>query len=371
MRKEVQGAIVAILMAISLGVGFLAGGGGRASTTSVSTATLISVSTVTEANSTVTLGPPYPAASLETANVTVGSQLRAIGVDENLHRIYVGDTSDDNLTVVDGYSHAVVAAIPLPAIASEIATDFQTHMVYADAGGVVVEINGTTDRVVGELPVKMGTISYDPTNKVVYGQANDSLVGLDARTGAVVANVSLGMFVNSVAVDTSTNIVVAAGCHTEGLVCVDTAFIVNGTSDSLVATVPLQGGDYPLVAASYRLFYVSYGALVALNETNGKVVFDVPQQECAPFYSIAFARNTDHLIATSINYNYTFVYDGRTGALLDMYSLPGAPQYVAENPLTNELYVTISSQLLAFYDSAGPGHVDIALVDSGGTCPLP
>ena len=335
--------------------------------------TSVSTSVVTEANSTVTLGPPYPATSLETANVTAGNQLGAIGVDQNLGRIYVAGASSDSLTVIDEDTHAVVATIPLPAIAQVVAADFETHMVYADAGGTVVEINGTTDQVVGELPQEMGTFSYDPSNQVIYGPVNDSLVGLDVGTGSVVANVSLGMRADSVAVDLNTNMVVAAGCNPEGLVCNNTAFIVNGTSDSLAATVPLGGGLYALVAANtdHRLFYVSDGSLTALNETNGKVVFDVSPQECSAFDSMVFVPNTDQLAAISLNHNYTFVYDGLTGALLDMYSLPAAPQYVAYNTLTNELYVTIAFQLVAFHDSAGPGYVDISLVDSGGNCPLP
>lgn len=369
MRKEALAAAMAAIIAISLGAGYLVGSGGRASTVTV---TSVSTSTVTDANSTMTLGPPYPATSLETFNVTLGSQLGVIGVDENLARIYVGSASSDNLTVIDEYSHAVVATIKLPGIAQEVAADFGTHMVYVDAGGAVVEINGTTDQVVGELHAEIGIFAYDPLNQVIYGQVNDSLVGLEARTGSVVANVSLGMYLDSVAVDPNTNMVAAAGCKNEGLICNDTAFIVNGTSDSIVATVPLGGGSYPLVAANtdYDIFYVSDGALVALNETNGKVVFNVPQQECASFNSMTFARNTGHLLVIS-NYNYVFVYNGVSGALIDMYSLPSAPQHLAENPLTNELYVTISSQLISFYDSAGPGHMDIALVDSGGSCPVP
>jgi YVTN family beta-propeller protein len=371
MRSAVVAAILAILVVATFGAGYLAGGARTSTVTSVSTATTTLSTGTATVTSTVSLGPPYPASSLETANITIGNQSGAIGVDVNRERIYVSDVSSDNLTVIDGNSHSVVATIPLPASAQVVAADFETHMVYVDAGGVVVEINGTTDQISGELRVEMGTFSYDPVNQVIYGPVNDSLVGLNVRTGAVVANVPLGMYADSVAVDPNTNMVVAAGCNLEGLVCNDTAFIVNGTSNSLVATIPLGGGLYPLVAAGRHLFYVSDPSLTALNETNGKVLFNVDPQECSAFDSMVFVPNTDQLAAISFNHNYVFVYSGLTGALLDMYSLPATPQYVAYNTLTNELYVTISSQLVAFHDSAGPGYVDIALVDSGGNCPLP
>jgi len=366
MRKEALGAAVAILVAISFGAGYLAGGGRTpAATTSVVTST-----------STVSLGPPYPASSLETLNATVGEQPRTIGVDVNLDRIYVAYWGADNLTVISGTTHSVVATIKLPAGSENgIAVDYQTHTVYVSVDGGVVEVNGTTDQIVGKLHPALGygSLAYDQTTHVLYGSANGTLLGIDVRTGSLVASVPLGGETDSVAVDASTNMVAAVGCDMSGLVCNSVACIVNPSSASLTTTVRLGGGTYPRVAANTvdHLFYVSGDSLVALNENNGKVVFNVNPQECGPFDSMAYVQSTDQLAAISLDWNYVLVYDGATGALLDMYSLPTTPQYVAYNQLTNELYVTLSSQLVAFRDSAGPGYVDTALVGSGQNCPLP
>jgi hypothetical protein len=379
MKREAVGAAIAILVAISLGAGYLASGG-RASTvtvTSVRTGTVVTQVATATTTTTVSLGPPYAASSLETANVTVGAQPRTIGVDANLGMIYVAYWFSDNLTVISESTHSVVATIKLPPTGSQdgIAVDDQTHMVYVSVGGGVVEVNGTTDQVSGELhtDVGYGALAYNPVTHTLYSSVNSSLVGIDVQTGSIVANIELGQPADSIAVDPNTNMIVAAGCDSLGLACNSVASLVNGTSRMLVRTVNLGGGSYPRVTVNttHHLFYVSGDTLAAINETNATVVFNVNPQECGPFDSMAFVPSTDQIAAISLDYNYTFIYDGATGALLDMYSLPNTPQFVAYNVLTNELYVTISSQLLAFRDSAGPGYVDTALVGSGENCPPP
>jgi YVTN family beta-propeller protein len=377
MRREALGAAVAILVVISLGVGYLAGGVRTSTVTSVSTTTSTLFAGTTTVTSTVSLGPPIPASSLETFNATVGEQPRTIGVDVNLDRIYVAYWFADNLTVIDGTTHSVVATIKLPAGSENgIAVDYQTHMVYVSVDGGVVEVNGTTDQIVGELHPALGygALAYDQATHVIYGSANDTLLGIDVLTGSLVADVSLPHSTDSVTVDPSTNMIIAAGCGAPvSLVCGSVAYLVNGTSRTLTKTVQLGGGSYPRVAVdTYRhMFYVSGDTLAAINDTSGAIVFNVNPQECGPFDSMAFDENTDQLAAISLDFNFVFIYNGATGSLLDMYSLPATPQFIAYNGLTNELYVTVSSQLTAFHNSAGPGYVDTALVGSGENCPLP
>ena len=371
MRREALGIAVAVLMAIGLGVGYFAG------VDRASTVTVTSVSTSVE---TVTLGPPYPAASLETANLTVGQNPTAIGVDQNLARIYVARADSDNLTVVSDQPYSVVGTIQLPAASDGgIATNFTTHMAYAQVMGGVAEIDGLTDQVVGELHVNFfpGTMMYDPWTDSVYGVQNSTLVGVSVKSGATVANVSLGFAASSAAFDASEQseqTFFAAGCSSPiGLVCNSMVSVVNGNSGKLVATVTVDGG-YPAITVNTNTdvayvsgeFYIS-----AVNGTNGDVIFQVNPQTCGPFDSMTFVPETDELAAVSNSYNYTFVYNGATGSMVDMYSLPGAPVAVAYNVLTNELYVTLSSDLLAFRDVAGLGYMDTALVGSGLECGVP
>ena len=150
--------------------------------------------------------------------------------------------------------------------------------------------------------------------------------------------------------------------------------VVNGSSESLVRTVHAGGGIYPTLAVNTNadVAYVGSDSLAAVNGTNGDVIFSVNPQNCGSVdQSMVFVPMRDQLAIVSPNYNYVFVYDGATGSIVDMYSLPTAPSDLSYNVLTNELYVTLSSQLLAFRDVAGPGYMDTALVGSGLQCPVP
>jgi hypothetical protein len=110
---------------------------------------------------------------------------------------------------------------------------------------------------------------------------------------------------------------------------------------------------------------------VALNGTNGKVIYSVNPLECGPFDSMAVIPSSNEVAAISLDWNYVFVYDGPSGKLQNMFLLSSTPQFVSFNPNTGEFYVTLSGQLLSFPNVRSTGNVDSALVGSGQNCPLP
>ena len=110
---------------------------------------------------------------------------------------------------------------------------------------------------------------------------------------------------------------------------------------------------------------------VALNGSNGEIIFNTNSLECGPFDSMAVIPPLNQVAAISLDYNYLLVYDGVSGTLVNMYFFQSTPQFVAFNPNTDELYVTTSGQLLSFHNSASTGNVNSALVGSGQNCPLP
>jgi len=326
-------------------------------------------------------GQPIPVASVETANITIGESPYAIAVNPNASRIYVADGS--SLTVIDASSHSVMTKISLPAGSNGgIAIDYNTNMVYVSVEGEVAEINGSTNMVVGELPLNspLGALAYDPHTRVLYGSEgpnpgplghNGSLVGVDVRTGSVVANISLGYRPHNVALNPKTNMIYAVGCDLVGLACGAVASVVNGTSGTLVSSVNLNSAYYTTMTANLatNLVYASGASeLVALNGTNGDVVFHSNPQTCGPFLEMGVIPSSNQVLMVPQNYDYLLVYDGTSGALVNMYSFPSFLQSVAYNPNTDELYVALSGQLLAFHDSAVIGNVNATLIGSGQTC---
>jgi hypothetical protein len=68
------------------------------------------------------------------------------------------------------------------------------------------------------------------------------------------------------------------------------------------------------------------------------------------------------------NYDYLLVYDGTSGALVNMYSFPGSIGSLAFDPNTNEIYVSESGGLLVLRNSPSMGNVNANLIGAYSNC---
>jgi hypothetical protein len=116
------------------------------------------------------------------------------------------------------------------------------------------------------------------------------------------------------------------------------------------------------------IVYVSGEAeLVALNPY-GTVIYHYNPDTCGPFIGMADDPALNQVIMAPQNYDYLLVYDGLSGNLLNMYSLPSSPQYVTFNPVTNETYAIVSESLLTFKGVTSTGHANDSLIGAGQFC---
>jgi len=397
MKKEVLGLVIVVLVAMGLGVGYLAGNSVRQTETITSTSTLVRASTVTSqltvtsnttvektvtsvVTSNVLEGQPIPVASVETGNISIGESPGEIAVNPNDSRIYVEDGS--SLLVINASSHSLMTTVALPGSSDGIAIDYGTNTVYVSTQSEVAEINGTSNKVVGGLPFVLAFLAFDERTDVLYGSltlgvgpppaaARGYVLAIDARTGSEVANVTLGFDVLGIALDPYTDMVYAVGCAQQGLACDSQLAIVNGTSRTLVTTVPTSSAYYSTMTMNARtnVVYVSGGEeLLALNGTNGQEIFHANPETCGPFLDMAVNAVSDQVLVVPQNYNYLLVYDGTSGALVNMYSFSGSPLSVAFNPNTDELYMTLPRELLIFRNVAGTGNVNSTMIGSYQTC---
>jgi hypothetical protein len=415
MRTKVIAAVVAVLVVVAGLAGYLATSGatrsgtsssssaftsqtftssrGTSSRTSAFTYQTVTSSTVystTVANNTTTVfssvvtstfnttwvpGEPIPVAMVETADIPIG-QGGPMAIDPGAGRIYVAEGS--SLVVVDASSDSVVANITLPAQnENAVALDPGTHTLYVLVQGGVAVVNGSTDTVVRTIPVDFGysSLAYDPSTHVLYGSPETvspfgpqtgSLLGVDARTGSLVANISIGYWADQVQVDPTTNMVLAAGCDEVGLACNSTASVVNGASETLVRTLHLGSAYYETTAAdpSTHTFYVSgERQLVAVSATTGVETFSADPQSCGAFSSMAVDTSSDQVLMVPQNANYLLVYDGTSGALVNMYTSQSALGPLAFDASNGQLYVaTADGQLLALRLLTATGNVNATLL---------
>jgi hypothetical protein len=333
--------------------------------------------------STMLGGQPIPAARVQTANIAVRGA-DAVAVNANAGRVYVLATS--SLVVVDASSHSIIANVSLPAknlggiVNAGLTIDYITGIVYASVEGQVVEVNGSTNSVVGQLRLSLGTLAVDSATHTLWGtqiralspamHSNGSLIGVDVLTGSVLANVTVGFAPAGIAVDSHTDFVYAAGCS-GSFVCGSEAVVVNGKSGTVVATVRLPSAYYSTMTLNPTtdVLYVSGERLLAaLNGTNGNQIFQADPQTCGSFLSMGVNPSSNQVLMVPQNYDYLLVYDGTSGALVNMYSFPGPIGSVAFDPSTNEIYVTESGGLLALRNSASTGNVNSTLIGSYQNC---
>jgi len=406
-QKGDQVALAAFVIGLLIGAAAtyaLAGASPTRTTTTTSTSTLVSAYTVTSQQtftssttvektvtsvltSTVFGRQPINTTGAEIANTTaVGGIAMAVNAEAGV--VYVLGTS--SLTVVNASSHSVIADVGLLGnntggiVHAGLAVDLSTGTVYASVQGEVVEVNGSTNTVVGEIPLNLGALAFDYATNVLWGTVPiqnlspsqtqiGRLVGVDVLTGSIVANVSLGFSPYDVALDHWTDFVYADGCA-NSFVCGSEVAIVNGTSGTLVTTVDLQSAYYPAMTMnpSTDVLYVSgMEELVALNGTDGQVIFDSNPQTCGPFLDMAIITASNQVLMVPQNYDFLLVYNGTTGALVNMYSLSVPADRVAYSPNTDELYLAANGDLLSLHDVQATGNVNATMIGTGQTCGLP
>jgi len=378
-RSQIAVVLIVAALSAGAGIGYFGGNANEHTVTSVSTVLTTSTSVTTFLSTVVQTngggGVPIPITNVETGNVSIGGSPFTVAVNPNASRIYVAGDSNV-LTVVDAVSHAIVARVVLPSSSnSGIAIDYKTSTVYVLVQGGIAVINGTSNKVTGVIPVNFGyrSIAFDSSTDTIYGSAetlgNSSLVGVDSHTGKVTANVSIGYWASDVLVNPHLNLIYAIGCA-QSFVCDSIISVVNGTSAKLMNETTLGSPYYSTATIDEKtgLVYVSGEAQLAILNPYGTVIHNYYPDTCGPFIAMTDDPALNQVIVAPQNYNFILVYNGWFGNLLNMYSLPDAPQYAVFNPVTNETYVVVSNSLLSFKGVASVGHVDDTLIGAGQFC---
>ncbi len=165
-----------------------------------------------------------------TARVTTPTGLRVQGtaVDEATDMIYVSDTTDNVVTVINGATNLVVATISLGAVGNsingdlfinDIAVNQRTDTIYVSdpSNNTVHAISGATNRVIATIPVGQepeGIGVNEVTNTIYVGNYTSSSISIiDGSTESVTSTFTEYGFglPTAIAVNSITNHVYVAG----------------------------------------------------------------------------------------------------------------------------------------------------------------
>ena len=246
-------------------------------------------------------------------------------------------------------------------------------------------------RTRGHVVVSVGTrnpwgVAVDDATDTVYvaGEASDVLSVVDGGTNHVVNTVRIlpgqAPMPGGVAVNSETDrvyVLNTAMCNNTGPIIIGTCMsVLNGTTDAVVATVPLNTEVRDIVVDSRtNTIYVSnvnyYEHNVSvINGTTNKVMgnFTVGSQPLG----IAVDSATDTLYAVASLQNNLSVVDCATGKVTDNISVGSTPVAVAVDSATDTIYVSNSgSNTVSVIDGATntvtatipvgefPGHIAV------------
>ena len=245
--------------------------------------------------------PPKP---LPTVHVDNGPY--AVAVDPGTHTVYVTNTEDNTVSVIDGKTHTVTATVFVGDYPTSVAVDPNTHTVYVANlhDGTVSVIDGLTHTVTATVDAGKGpvAVAVDPgTNTVYVANYQDVTVSvLDGSTHAVTATVKVGHRPNGVAVDPGTHTVFVTNDSD------NTVSVIDGSTRTVTSTVRVGGW----------------------NETQ--------------FNPVALDPGTHTVYVTNTKDKTVSVIDGKTHTVTGTVHAGRYPNGVAVDPGTHTVYVTNS-----------------------------
>ena len=186
-----------------------------------------------------------------TATVPVGNFPVALAVDPSTHTVYVANRNDNTVSVIDGAPRTVTATVPVGADESGVAVDPGVNTVYVTtermcgnapctSKNMVSVIDGATRTVTATVPAGANPrgVAVDPDTHTVYVANYDGTVSvIDGATRTVTATVPAGENPNGVAVDPGTHTVYIINSN-------NTVSVIDGSTRTVTATVPV--GKFPV-----------------------------------------------------------------------------------------------------------------------------
>jgi len=435
--NRVSAVLVVALLAVVAAAGYEAGSSGaptRLSTestvstqTSVSTVTSVSTTTLTQpvtetATSATTIRVTEPSsgeipsiATIEESNTTIEGYPNAVAANYATGTLYITDAFSSVLTVVNGTTDSVSAAITMPATPTGIIVDSSTDAVFVSIGDCtnvinvpdscdannsvatppeILAINGSTYRPFWVDPVDAVVVAVDEGDGLLYATQNriaspvanstGSLLALSAGSGVLFANISLPASPQGVSFVPSTNTLYVSACQTLSIICGGAEIlVVNGTDRAISANIPVPGWGFSGVMVDtftntgYLLVYSNVTKLISIDLNSDKQLSaTVLGSTCAGISLLGVNLPEGQLYAVGSgedsNANLLLVINAGTGNIVNMFSSPGQFEGFTQG---NDGYIyTIiqssspdqtSGSLVSLDESLPTGFVNLGLIATG------
>jgi YVTN family beta-propeller protein len=296
-------------------------------------------------------GTPAPAVTATphvTATISVGSAPYAIAADPSTGKVYVTNSADGTVSVINGKTNKVIATIPGFYDPRAVAVNPRTGRVYVTWYNNSSNVSKTsvisehTDKVIATISGVGGGegIAVNPRTDTIYTGDDQGVAVINGRTDKVVAQVKYSPApLTGGAVNPRYNRVFFGEGNQESVV------MINGYTNKVITHIPIP---FPVtdVAVDPRtnlLYVADYDTFVqVLNARTGQFTGDFDAAGNGN-QGIAVNPQTHLVYVTSPDANVVTVVNGQTGQRVAAVSVAGFPFAVAVNPATGNAYVADQS----------------------------
>ncbi|MBI1927874.1 T9SS type A sorting domain-containing protein [Candidatus Poribacteria bacterium] len=290
--------------------------------------------------------PPTPAQTV-VATIPVGNSPIGVGVNPNTNRIYVANSSDRTVSVIDGDTNTVMATVPVQMDPRGVGVNPTTNRIYIanrNSNSVSV-IDGGTHTVVTTVGVGEGPngIGVNQTTNRIYvaNQDNNRVSVIDGETSGVVATVlGVGGIPSFIGVNPSTNRIYVS------TVSGNTVSVIDGGTNEVIKTLTMVTATYQVgVDPCTNRVYVAHlnnNTVSVINGATNSVVATVSVGQ-GPFgVGVNAITNRIYVTRNLGNPDAVSVIDGGTNTVVDTVTLAAGddPDSVGVNPNTHRVYVS-------------------------------
>jgi len=279
------------------------------------------------------------------ATIPVGQNPTGVAVDTSTNRIYVANSTDNDVSVINGATNAEIASIPVGNAPEGLDVSPTAHRAYVANrfSNNVTAIDTTTNTVMATIPVGVGPVgvAINSSTARIYVTNHDrnNVTVIDGNTNDVIAWIEVGARPWGVAVNPTTNRIYVANTDTYNV------SVIDGATNAVVATVPLPDLSPTAVAVNpttNRIFVTRFGSVAIIDGATNTQAADQPYLAVGETSPTAVAVNpaSNHVYVALSNVDDVVVRDGATNANIASLSVGDGPIGIAFNPTTSRAYVT-------------------------------
>jgi YVTN family beta-propeller protein len=319
----------------------------------------------------------YP---IEPEGLPLGQTPSYLSSNPNTNRIYVSNSGNNSVSVIDGLINKVIKNIPVATAPSSLSVNPETNLIYvvgrndsstnefysdSASGGFVSVIDGRTDQLVKNITMDSDMtptdIDVNPETNLIYvvgrdsstnefysDSASDSASGgfvsvIDGTSNEIIDEVSTDSGVGAVSIDPQTNTIYVAG--------MDSISVINGTTNQIPIDISVDNNIRDLyVNPETNMLYVSDFDSNAVYIIHGNEIEAILKGPESPSISV-----NEPTIDIDINPQTNMIYaatsdsitiiNGTTNKVVDSIRDVTDLVSISSNPQTNMIYAASSDSI--------------------------